>query len=104
VSIGGVLIVVVVCGYLGYVASRVLKYGGFRAAAFGAAVTGKIGEVRCSRRFLSKREVFVYRLDGVPTTAVGIEFAGGMSGRMQIAISIDETTKLISLMEASLLS
>ncbi|MGC1523855.1 MAG: hypothetical protein WA803_20105 [Steroidobacteraceae bacterium] len=101
-SIGGVVIVVVVCAYLGYVASRVFKHGGFRAAAFGAAVAGKIGEVRCSRRFLSKRGVFVYRLDGTPTTAVGIEFAGGVSGRMQIALSIDETTKLIALMEASL--
>jgi hypothetical protein len=104
VSIGGIVIVLIVCAYLGYVVSRVLKYGGFRAAAFGAAVAGKIGEVRCSRRFLSKRGVFVYRLDGRPTTAVGIEFSSGLSGRMQIAMSIDETTKLISLMEASLSS
>jgi hypothetical protein len=97
-----VIVVGVFVGYAAFAASRLWKYGGFRAAVFGERVSGKLGEVQCSRRFLSKRCVFAYRLDGDPGRAVGLEFAAGISGRMRISLSLAETTKLISLLESTL--
>ena len=87
----------------GYLASRFIKFGGIKAAMFGARIERTVGEAAgssCNK--ITKRIVRVHVLDGGPDKAVGLEFVAKSLVSYQMlppALSESEALNLIRFLE-----
>ena len=97
-AFAGVL-VFLVAGYLVY---RLIRYGGFRGFAFGAKILGKVGEVPAASSAYKATRARVYRLDGGPQRAVGLELSTGAGESVFYgAISTAQAEQLIELLQSA---
>jgi hypothetical protein len=80
------------------------KYGGFKAAMFGAPINSTIGEVNGAGGKIMSVKVKVHMLGGFPDKAIGLEFvAKSISSydMMPVTLSISEAKKLAALLHAA---
>jgi hypothetical protein len=87
-----------------FVFFKFLKFGGIKAAMFGASIERTIGEVRASKGRIVKAMVKVHVLDGGPHKAVGLEVVAKSfaSYRMvPITLSEGEARNLIRFLETA---
>ena len=87
----------------GYFAFRFTKFGGIKAAMFGARIKRTVGEAAgSSGKKIIKSIVRVHVLDGGPDKAVGLEFVATSFVSYQmlpIVLSESETRNLIRFLE-----
>jgi len=93
-------------GVLGWMLFRVKKYHGLAGAMFGAPVKRTVGEVQGVRQNIVGLTLRVDVLEGgSPDKAVGLELVAKSVGSYQlspIALSTDETRRLIGFLESAL--
>lgn len=80
------------------------KYGGFKAAMFGASINRTIGEVNGAGGKIMSVKLKVHSLDGSPDKAVGLEFvAKSISSydMMPVTLSISEAKKLAAFLKTA---
>lgn len=84
---------------------RVVRYGGFKAAMFGAKIEKTIGEVEGHPQLPVRTTLKVHVLGGgSPEKAVGIEFIAKSVASYQmvpVTLSVSEAKKLASLLQAA---
>jgi hypothetical protein len=81
---------------------KFLKFGGIRAAMFGAPIERTIGEARASTGRIVKAVVKVHVLNGGPDKAVGLEFVAKSFASYQmlsVALAESEARNLIRFLE-----
>jgi len=87
-----------------YFAFRFIKFGGFKAAMFGARIERTVGEAEGSDGSIMKTLVRVHVLDGSPEKAVGLEFVAKSFASYQmvpIALSESEARGLIRYLQSA---
>jgi len=87
---------------VGSFAFKFLRFGGIKAAMFGASIERTTGEARASNGRLVKAVVKVHVLDGGPDKAVGLEFVAKSFASYQmlpVTLSEGETRNLIRFLE-----
>ena len=88
----------------GSFAFKFLKFGGFKAAMFGASIERTIGEARASSGRIVKAVIKVHVLDGGPDKAVGLEFVAKRLVSYQmlpVTLSENEARNLIRILETA---
>ena len=86
----------------GYLVFRFVKFGGIKAALFGARIERTAGEAVGSGGKIMKSIVKVHVLDGGPDKAVGLEFVAKSFASYQmlpISLSESEARNLIRFLE-----
>jgi hypothetical protein len=86
----------------GYLVFRFVKFGGIKAALFGARIERTVGEAVGSGGKIIKSVVRVHVLDGGPDKAVGLEFVAKSFVSYQmlpLSLSENEARNLIRLLE-----
>ena len=81
---------------------RIMRYGGFRGALFGAEIRRTVGEVKGAGRSIVNIGLKVHVLGGAPERAVGIEIVtkSFASYRMMpVSLSRAEAQRLITLLQ-----
>lgn len=95
-------------GIVGYFIFRMARYGGFKAAMFGAKIEKTLGEVEGRRQTLMSLRLKVHLLEGNPSEkAVGLELvAKGVASyqMMPITLSAAEAKKLVALLQSAIAS
>ncbi|WP_148289689.1 hypothetical protein [Ideonella sp. B508-1] len=95
-------------GIVGYFIFRMVRYGGFKSAMFGAKIEKTLGEVEGQRQALLSSRLKVHLLEGGPSEkAVGIELvAKGVASyqMMPITLSAAEAKRLVSLLQSAIAS
>ncbi len=91
---------------IGRILFKIIQKGGFRAALFGAQIEQTIGEIEAAHSKMQSIRVKVHRLkDESPERAVGLELITKSFANYHmfpLAISVEETRKLIGLLELSI--
>lgn len=105
-SIGFVVFAVVGGAVVLYFLSRVLRFGGFRAAMFGARIGHTVGEVYGSAGKWMGTTLRVHTLEGSEDgRAVGLEIVSkgpGSYSMSPLSLSAVEATKLVTLLQSAL--
>jgi hypothetical protein len=86
----------------GWFVFKLLRFGGIKAAMFGASIERTIGEARASSGRIVKGVVKVHVLDGGPDKAVGLEFVATSFASYQmlpVTLSENEARNLIRFLE-----
>jgi len=86
----------------GYLVFRFVKFGGIKAALFGARIERTVGEALASGGKIIKGVVRVHVLDGGPDKAVGLEFVAKSFVSYQmllLSLSESEARNLIRFLE-----
>ena len=99
-----ILFVVVLALIVGSFVFKFLKFGGIKAAMFGASIEATIGEARASTGRIVKAVVKVHVLDGGPDKAVGLEFVAKSFASYQmlpVTLSESEARNLIRFLETA---
>jgi hypothetical protein len=94
----------VVAMVVGSLIFRFVKFGGFKAAMFGAPIERTIGEVLGSSGRMTKITVRVHILGGRPERAVGLELVARTIASYQmvpVALSEDEARDLLRLLQSA---
>jgi hypothetical protein len=95
-------------GIIGYFIFRMVRYGGFRAAMFGAKIEKTLGEVEGHRQPLMSLRLKVHLLEGNPSEkAVGLELVAKSVASYQmmpITLSTAEAKKLVLLLQSAIAS
>ena len=97
-----ILFVAVFALIVGWFVFKFLKFGGTKAAMFGASIDRTIGEARVSNSRIVKAVVKVHVLGGAPDKAVGLEFVAKSFASYQmlpITLSESEARNLIHFLE-----
>ena len=97
-----ILFVAVLALTAGSFVFKFLKFGGTKAAMFGASIERTVGEARASNGKIVKAVVKVHVLDGGPDKAVGLEFVAKSFASYQmlpVALSESEARNLIHFLE-----
>ena len=96
---------IVFAGIAAYFVFRMFRYGGFKAAMFGASIERTVGEVTGLAHPLVSTVLKVHVLCGAdPEKAVGLEFvAKGIASyqMLPLTLSSSESKKLISLLQSA---
>ncbi len=93
---------VVFAGIAGYFIFRMLRYGGFRAAMFGAKIQRTVGEVAGVAHPPVSSVLKVHVLAESPEKAVGLEFVARSFASYQmvpLTLSSGEAKKLVALLQ-----
>lgn len=83
---------------------KFMKFGGFKAAMFGAPIERTMGEAEGTGSGMMNISVKVHRLGGGPERAVGLEFVAKSFASYQmlpVALSAAEAKKLNQLLDAA---
>lgn len=92
-------------GIAGFFVFRMARYGGFKAAMFGATIEKTLGEVEGYPQPPVSTLLKIHILGGgSPEKAVGLEFVAKSFASYQmlpITLSASETKKLVSLLQAA---
>lgn len=95
-------------GIIGYFIFRMARYGGFKAAMFGAKIEKTLGEVEGQRQTLMSLRLKVHLLEGSPSEkTVGLELVAKSVASYQmmpITLSAAEAKKLVSLLQSAIAS
>jgi hypothetical protein len=87
-----ILFVAVFALIVGSFVFKFLKFGGIKAAMFGASIERTIGEARAFTGRILKAVVKVHVLDGGPDKAVGLEFvAKSFASYQMLPVTLSET-------------
>ena len=93
-------------GMAGYFLFRMYRYGGFKAAMFGASIERTVGEVVGLRHPPVSSVLKVHVLGGgEPEKAVGLEFVAKSVASYQmlpLTLSSSEAKKLVSLLQSAI--
>jgi len=93
-------------GVAGYLVFRMIRYGGFKAAMFGARIEKTLGEVAGHPQPPGSVRLKVHLLGGgSPDKAVGLELVAKSVASYQmtpITLSVAETKKLVSLLQSAI--
>jgi len=87
---------------VGSFALKFLRFGGIKAAMFGASIERTTGEARASTGRIVKAVVKVHVLNGGPDKAVGLEFVAKSFASYQmlsVALAESEARNLIRFLE-----
>lgn len=87
-----------------YFIFRFFKFGGFKAAMFGARIERTVGEAKGSDGSMMKTLVRVHVLEGSPEKTVGLEFVAKSFASYQmvpITLSLSEARDLISYLQSA---
>jgi hypothetical protein len=101
---GFVMFLLVFLGVGGLMLFRVLKFGGFKAAMFGAPIQTTVGEVAGSGPRMMTLTVKVHRLGGGTERSVGLELVAKSFASYQmmpVSLSSAEARKLAQLLQAA---
>jgi len=97
------ILFVAVCALIvGLFVFKFSKFGGIKAAMFGASIERTIGEARATSGPIVKASVKVHVLDGGPDRAVGLEFVSKSFASYQmrpVTLSESEARNLIRFLE-----
>lgn len=91
-------------GVVGLMLFKVFKFGGFKAAMFGAPIERTVGEVEGSGSRMMNLTVKVHRLGGGSDKAIGLELVAKSFASYQmmpITLSVAEAKKLAQLLDAA---
>jgi hypothetical protein len=90
----------VIAVYVGY---RVIRYGGFRAAGFGARIDRTVGEISGEKKVLMKFVLRVYVLRRDPSAKlVGVELVAKSFASyqpMRVTLSLNQAEQLASMLQ-----
>jgi hypothetical protein len=89
---GNLVFLAVFGAVVAYFVFRLFKFGGVKAAMFGARIERTVGEAEGSKGNLIKTIVRVHVLDGGPDKAVGLEFvAKGFASYRMVPITLSDS-------------
>jgi hypothetical protein len=98
------LILVAFVGVALFMLLRIRRFGGFRAAMFGAQIQRTVGEATGTGGSLVSTRLRVHVLADPPEKAVGLEFVSKSFASYQmrpITLSVAEAQNLIALLQAA---
>jgi len=104
-SIGFIFFAIAVGGVILYFVTRIARFGGFKAAMFGARIERTVGEVSGSGGKWMSTTIRVHRLEGEPDKAVGLELVQKSPGSWSMqpySLSAGEASKLVQLVQSAL--
>ena len=97
-------VLVIFAGIVLWMLTRMLRFGGFKGALFGASILRTVGEAEGEHGSLVSRKVKVHVLSDPPEKAVGLEFIAKSFGSYQmtpVVLSSAEAQALIQLLQAA---
>ncbi len=104
-SIGLIFFAIAAGGVILYFVTRIVRYGGFKAAMFGARIERTVGEVYGSGSKFMGSTIRVHVLEGDAEKAIGLEVVQkgpGAYSMQPCSLSASEASKLVQLIQSAL--